>query len=161
MCTKHKLLNPLQAKNTKYSLRETAVVPSPPRKRSYTRTPSDDQWQELQWQQDRPGIHLKVKKCGKIWSQHGTILVKSSFERKHYRHQMPAQTTFCSNLDCGQLQGHHAGPPSQRYQAPGNNYVTPPQLPISLHASRQIFISGDSWNRFGITWKQTRNEPLI
>ena len=73
---------------------------------------------------------------------------------------MPAPITPCSNLDCGQPQGHHAGE-SQRYQVPGNNYMTPPQLPISLHAIRHIFISGNSRNRFGITWKQTGNEPLI
>ena len=66
---------------------------------------------------------------------------------------MPALTSPCSDLDFGQPQGHHAGAPSQRYQAPGNNYVTPPQLPISFHASRQIFISENSRNRFGIAWK--------
>ena len=74
---------------------------------------------------------------------------------------MPAPTTLCSDLDCGQPPEHHAGPPSQRYQAPGNNYVTPPQLPFSVHGSRHIFFSGNPRNHFGITWKQTGNEPLI
>ena len=74
---------------------------------------------------------------------------------------MPNRTTPCSDLDCGQPQGHHAGAPSQGHQAPGNKYVTPPELPISLQASRHIFISGNSRNPFGITWKQTENEPLI
>ena len=55
------------------------------------------------------------------------------------------------HLDCGQPQGHHAGAPSQRYQAPGNNNVTPPPLPISLNASRHFLSTGHSWNRLGIT----------
>ena len=42
---------------------------------------------------------------------------------------MHALIAPCSDLDCGQPQGHHAGALSQRYQAPGNNYVTPPQPP--------------------------------
>ena len=102
----------------------------------------------------RIGHELTLKKLGKTWSQNGTILVNSSFEHFFYHHQMPAPTTPCSDLDCGQAQGHHAGPPNQRYQAPGNNYVMPLQLPISFHASRHIFISGNSWNCFGITWKK-------
>ena len=64
---------------------------------------------------------------------------------------MPALTAPCSELDGGQPQGHHAGARSQRYQAPGNNNVTPPQLPISLHASRHFLSSGHSRNRLGIT----------
>ena len=48
-----KLLNPREAKKTKNSLRETEFVLSLPHKRSRTKTPSDDQWHELQWQQDR------------------------------------------------------------------------------------------------------------
>ena len=53
-CTPNtKLLNPIEAKNTNYSLREAAVVLSPPHKRRNTSTPSDDQWHDLQWQQDR------------------------------------------------------------------------------------------------------------
>ena len=87
----------------------------------------------------------------KTWSQLGTILVTSSFEHKNYHHQMPALMAPCSNLDCGQPQGHHAGAPSQRYQAPGNHYVTPPHMPISPHASRHIFVSGTSRNCLGIT----------
>ena len=58
------LLNPSEAKNTNYSLRETAVVLSPPHKRSDTKTASDDQWHESQWKQDRSRIDLKGKKCG-------------------------------------------------------------------------------------------------
>ena len=85
------------------------------------------------------------------WSQLGTTQVNSLFEHKNYHHQKPALTAPCFNLDCGQPQGHHAGPPSQQYQAPGNNNVTPPQLPISLHASRHFFISGYSRNRLEIT----------
>ena len=85
------------------------------------------------------------------WGQLGKKLVKSSFEHKNYHHQMPALIAACSDLDCGQPQGHHAGAPSQRCQAPGNNDVTPPQLPISRPASRHIFFSGNSRNRLGIT----------
>ena len=48
----------------------------------------------------------------KTWSQHGTILVNSSFEHKYYHHQMPALIAPCSNLDCGQPQGDHVGPPA-------------------------------------------------
>ena len=48
-----KLLNQIEAGDTNYSSRETAVVLSPPRKRSYTGTPSEDQWHESQWQQVR------------------------------------------------------------------------------------------------------------
>ena len=51
--------------------------------------------------------------------------------------------------------------PTQRYQVPGNNYVTPPQLSISIHASRENFFPRNSRNRFGITYKQSGNEPLI
>ena len=39
--------------------------------------------------------------------------------------------------------------------------MTPPQLPISLYPGRYIFRSGSSRNRFGISWKQAKNEPLI
>ena len=95
------------------------------------------------------------------WSQLGTILVNSSFEHKIYHREMHALIAPSSDLDCGQPQGHHAGAPSQRYHAPGNNDVTPPQLPISLHASQHTFISGNSRNFLGITLKQTGNEPLI
>ena len=120
-----------------------------------------DQWHELQWQLDRWRTDLKKHKYVKIWSQHGTILVNSSFEHNYYHHQTPSLTTPGSNFDCGQPQGHHAGARSQRYQAPGNNYVTPPQLTISLHSGRWIFISGKSRNCFGITQKQTENTPMI
>ena len=74
-------------------------------------------------------LTYKAKKVVKIWSQHGRVLVNSSFQHKFYQHETPALTIPGSNLDCGQPQRHHAGPPSQRYQAPGNNNVTPPQLP--------------------------------
>ena len=98
--------------------------------------------------------HVLICKQGnmvKTWSQLGTILATSSFELKNYHHQMPALIAPCSNLDCGQRQEHHAGAPSQRYQAPGNNNVMPPQLPISIHASLHIFVSGNSRNCLGIT----------
>ena len=95
----------------------------------------------------------KERNVVKTWSQHGTKLVNSSFEHKYYHHQIPALIAPCSDLDCEQPQGHHTRAPSQRYQAPGGNNVTPPQLQISLHASRHIFVSGNSRNRFGITWK--------
>ena len=52
----HQIRKPLEqveANNTTFSSMETAIVPSPPRKRSDTRTPSDDQWHESQWQHDR------------------------------------------------------------------------------------------------------------
>ena len=48
-----KLFYPIKAENTNCSLRKTAVVFSPPHKRSHKKTPSDDQWHVLQWQQDR------------------------------------------------------------------------------------------------------------
>ena len=133
---------------------------SPPQERSDTRTPSDGQYHESQWQQDRSRTDLKGKNVVKNWSKHGTIIVNSSLGHEYYHYQKPALITPCSDLDCGQPQGHHAGAPSQRYQTPGNNYVTPPQLPISLQGSRHIFIPGNSQNRFGITWKKTVNEPL-
>ena len=85
------------------------------------------------------------------------MLVNSSIEHKKYHHQTPAPTTPGSDPGSEQPQGHHAGAPSQQYQAPGNNYVTPPQLFITLHASRDIFVSGNSRNLFGITCKQTDN----
>ena len=103
----------------------------------------------------------KARNVVKIWSQHGSILVNSSFEHKKYHHQTPAPTTPGSDLDNEQPQGHHAGPLSQRYQAFGNNYLTAPELPISLHADRHTFISENSRNHLGITCKQTENEPLV
>ena len=78
------------------------------------------------------------------------ITILTHLEHKNYHHQMPALTAACFDLDCGQPQRHHAGAPSQRYQAPGNNNVTPPQLPISLNASRHFLSTGHSWNRLGI-----------
>ena len=93
----------------------------------------------------------KETKMVKTWKQLGTILVNSSLEHKNYHHQIPALITPCFDRDCGQPEGHHAGAPSQRYQAPGNNNVTPPQMPISLHASRPIFVSGYYRNSLGIT----------
>ena len=145
------LLNPNKAEDTNYSSRETATERSPPRKRSDTRTPSDDQWHESQWQRDRSRTDLQRRNIVRTWSQLGTLLVNSSFEHKIYHHQMPALITPCSNLDCGQPRGHQPGTPSQWYQAPGNNNVTPPQMPISLYASRNIFVSGYSRNLLGIT----------
>ena len=62
----------------------------------------------------------------KKWSQRGTILLNSSFEHKYYHHQTAVPTTPGSDSCSGQPQGHHAGAPSHQYQAPGNNYVTPP-----------------------------------
>ena len=75
-----KLLNPSNAVDTNYSTRETAVVLSPPHKRSDTRTPFDDPWHESQWQRDRSRNDLKGKKCCEIWSQHRTILVNSAID---------------------------------------------------------------------------------
>ena len=74
-----KQLNPIETEITNYSIRESAVVLSPPRKRSDIRTPSADQWHEIQWQQDRSRIDLKGKKCGKIlestWSNTSKFLI--------------------------------------------------------------------------------------
>ena len=74
-----KLLNPSEVKNTNFSLRETAVVLSPPHKRSDTRTPSDDQWHELQSQQERSQTDLKGKICDKnlesAWNNTSKFLV--------------------------------------------------------------------------------------
>ena len=47
------LLKPNKAGDTNYSSRETATELSPPRKRSDTRRPSDDQWHESRWQHNR------------------------------------------------------------------------------------------------------------
>ena len=118
--TKHKTVEPDWGENTNYSLRETAVVLSPPRKQSDTKTPTDDQWHELQWQQDRWRTDLKGTSVVEIWSQRGIILVNSSFEHKYYHHQTSAPTTPGSDLDCGQPQpqGHHVGAP--QLKVPGS-----------------------------------------
>ena len=101
-----------KAENTNYSLKETATEPSPPHKRSNTMKLFGGQWHESRWRRDRSRTDLKQKENhGKTWSQHGTILVNSSFEHKNYHHRMPALTAPCSDLDCGQPQGHHAGAP--------------------------------------------------
>ena len=55
------LLNTKRRKNTNCSSKETATEPSPPRKRSDTRTPFDAQWHELQWQGDRSRTDLQKK----------------------------------------------------------------------------------------------------
>ena len=60
-----KLLNPSNVEITNYSSREAAVALSPPHKRSETRTPSDDQWHESQWQPDRSRTDLQRRKYGK------------------------------------------------------------------------------------------------
>ena len=62
LCTEKILLNPKRRKNTNCSLKETATEPSPPRKRSDTRTPFDAQWLELRWQRDRSQTDLQNKK---------------------------------------------------------------------------------------------------
>ena len=94
-----KLLNQIEARNTNFSSMEITIILSLPRKRSDTRTPSDDKWHESQWRQDRWRIDLKGTSMVKIWSQHGTILVNSSFEHKYYHHYTPAPTTPASDLD--------------------------------------------------------------
>ena len=55
------LPNPKRRKNTNCSTKETATEPSPPRKRSDTRTPFDAQWHESQWQRDRSRTDLQKK----------------------------------------------------------------------------------------------------
>ena len=55
------LLNPKRRKNTSCSSKVTATEPSPPRKRSDTRTPFDAHWHESQWQRDRSRIDLQKK----------------------------------------------------------------------------------------------------
>ena len=105
------LLNSNKAEDTNYSSRETATEFSPPRKRSDTRTPSDDHWHESHWQRDRSRADLQRRNMVRTWSQLGTILVNSSFEHNIYHHQMPALIAPCSDLDCGQPQGYHAGAP--------------------------------------------------
>ena len=52
------LQNPKRRENTKCSSKETAIEPSPPRKRSDTRTPFDAQWHESQWQRNRSRTDL-------------------------------------------------------------------------------------------------------
>ena len=47
------LLNQNEATNIIFSSWETQIVLSPPRNGSDTRTASDNQWHESQWQQDR------------------------------------------------------------------------------------------------------------
>ena len=49
----------IEARNTNYSSMETSIVLCPPRNRSNTRTPFDDQWHESQCQQDRWRTDLK------------------------------------------------------------------------------------------------------
>ena len=98
-----KLLNPIDAEKTDCSLRETAVVFSPPHKWSDTGTPFDDQWHELQWQQDRWRTDLKGKNVAKIWSQHGTILVNFFLNTiitliKRPLQQFPAPTLIVDSL---------------------------------------------------------------
>ena len=73
-----RLLNP-KAENTNYSSKETATEPSPPRKRSDTRTPSDDQWHESQWQRDRSRTDLQTNENGKnlepTWNNTSKFLI--------------------------------------------------------------------------------------
>ena len=106
------LLNPNKAEDTTYSSRETTTELPPPRKRSDTRTPSDDQWHESQWQRDRSRTDLQRSNMVRTWSQLGAILVNSSFEHKNYHHQMPALIAPCSDIDCGQSQGIMLEPPA-------------------------------------------------
>ena len=135
---------------------ETTIVLFLPRKWSATKTVSYDQWHESQWQQDRRHTDLKGTNVVKKWSQQLTIKVESSFEHKSHYHQTRAPTFPDSDIDCGQPRRQCAGAPSQRYQATGNNYVKPFQLSISLYTSRDIFVSGNSWDSFGITCKKTK-----
>ena len=128
-----KLLNQIEARKTKYSSLETTSVLSLPRKRIDTRTSSEDQWHESQWQQGRWLTEIKGTNVVKVWSHHETTLIKSSIEHKHYHHQTPAPTTTGSDLDYVQPRGHHAGALSQRCQASGNNYVTTPCPPPNVH----------------------------
>ena len=151
-----KSLNQIRARSNNYSSRETTAVLFPPHKRRNKRTSSDDQWHKSQWQQNRWRTDQKGTNVVKFCSPQGTILENFSFEHNYYHHQTRPPTTPGSDLDWGQPQGHHAGSPSQRYQAYCNNYMTPPQLSISLHASRHIFISGNSRHRFGITCKHRK-----
>ena len=58
---KRKLFKQIQGRNTNCSSTETTIVLSLPRKRSDTRTPSDDQWYESQWRQDRWRTNLKAQ----------------------------------------------------------------------------------------------------
>ena len=73
------LLIPNKAEDTNYSSRETATELCPPRKRSDTRTPSDDQWHESQWQRDRSRTDLQRKKHGKklepTWNNTSNFLI--------------------------------------------------------------------------------------
>ena len=74
-----KLLNPSKAVNTNYSSRETAVVLSPPHKRSDVMTPFDDQRHESKWQRDHLRIYLQRKKCSKnlepTWNNTSKFLI--------------------------------------------------------------------------------------
>ena len=74
-----KLLNPSKAENTNYTSRETAVVLSPPQKRTDIGTPSDDQRHESQWQRDRSRIDLQRNKCGinlePTWNNNSKFLI--------------------------------------------------------------------------------------
>ena len=63
--TKHENSEPEQGGKYQLLLRETAVMLSPPHKRSDTRTPSADQWHESQWQRDWSRTYIQSKKCGK------------------------------------------------------------------------------------------------
>ena len=82
----------------------------------------------------------KSQKWGKnlesTWNNTSKFLIWT----KYYHHHTPAPTTPGSDLDCGQTQGYHAGDPSQRYQAPGNNNVTPLNCPsVSTPADTSSF----------------------
>ena len=105
------LMNPNKAEDTNYSSRDTATELSPPRNWSETTTLSDAQWHESQWQRDRSRTDLQRRNMVRTCSQLGTILVNSSFEHKNYHHQMPVLIAPCSDLNCEQPQGHHAGTP--------------------------------------------------
>ena len=145
------LLNPKRRKHTNCSSKETATEPSPPRKRNDTRTSFDAQWHESQWQRDRSRSDLQKKKHGKnlepTWNNTSKFLIRAQ--------ELPSSNAHSNSsllrLRLWTASGTSCWAPRQRYQAPGNNNVTPPQPPISLHASRHFFISGYSRNRLGIT----------
>ena len=151
------VLNQIEARNTNYSLTETTTVLPPSRKRNDTRTPSDDQWHESQWQQDRRRTNLK-----------GTNLVKNlESARNNTRKffiwtQILLSTNACSKI-CrlrpllGKTSVTSSWAPNYGFPAPANNYVTPLQLSINLHARRHIFVSDNSGNNFRITCKKTNN----
>ena len=69
------LLNLNKAEDANSSSKETATELSPLRKWSDTRTPSDDQWHESQWQRDRSRTDLQRRNMVRTWNNTSKFLI--------------------------------------------------------------------------------------